>query len=84
LQSLQAGLRSCQQRQAQQQLAYESTIAVLQADLASLRNRVDDMQGNTRAAVDQLRASMHVQVEQQRSEAEEQLQVGPQLSWLLS
>jgi hypothetical protein len=75
-QALQAELRSCQQKQAARQLSYESTIAILQADLAALRSRVDDAHSNTQTAVDQIRASIRVQVEQQRSEAEEQLQVG--------
>jgi hypothetical protein len=74
-QALQAELRNCQQKQAAQQLSYESTIAVLQADLAALRSRVDDVQANTQAGLDQLRASARVQVEQQRFETQEQLQV---------
>lgn len=74
-QTLQAELRSCQQKQAQQQLSYESAIAVLQADLAALRSRVDDHQSNTQAAVDQLRGSLRLHMEQQRAENEEQLQV---------
>lgn len=74
-QALQVELRSCQQKQAQQQLTYESTIAVLQADMAALRSRLDDVQSNTQASFDQLRSSTRVQVEQQRADAEEQLQV---------
>jgi hypothetical protein len=81
-QTLQAELRSCQQKQTAQQLSYESAIAILQADLAALRSRVDDVHSNTQTAVDQIRASIRVQVEQQRSEAEEQLQVGQ--AWLPS
>lgn len=73
-QALQAELRNCQQKQAAQQLSYESTIAVLQADLAAVRSRVDDVQANTQAGLDQLRASARVQVEQQRFETQEQLQ----------
>lgn len=57
-------------------MTFETTLAVLQADLAALRSRMDDMQSNSQVAVDQVKASMRVQLEQQRSEAEEQLQVG--------
>jgi len=78
-QALQSELRSCQQKQAAQQLSYESTVAVLQADLAALRSRVDDVQSNTQAAADQLRASVRLQIEQHRTEADEQLQVCLQL-----
>lgn len=79
LQALQSELTSCQQKQAAQQLSYESSVAVLQADLAALRSRVDDVQSNTQAAADQLRASVRLQIEQHRTEADEQLQVCLQL-----
>lgn len=48
---------------------------MLQADLAALRSRIDDVHANTQAGFDQLRASARVQVEQQRCETQEQLQV---------
>jgi hypothetical protein len=43
--------------------------------LAALRSRLDDVQSNTQAAVDQIRANTRVQLEQQQSEAEQQLLV---------
>jgi hypothetical protein len=75
LQLLQSELKSCQQRQQQQAAQYESTIAVLQADMAALRDRLDDSQQHTRSAVDHLRSSTALQIEKQAQETEEQLQV---------
>lgn len=76
LQMLQSELKSCQQKQQQQQAAYESTIAVLQSDMEALRSRLSDTQDNTRAAVEQLQTSFRLQLDKQRQELEEQFQVG--------
>jgi predicted nucleic acid-binding Zn-ribbon protein len=75
LQLLQSELKACQQRQQQQAAQYESAISVLQADVAALRDRLDDSQQHTRSAVDHLRSSTALQLEKQAQETEEQLQV---------
>jgi hypothetical protein len=75
LQLLQSELKACQQRQQQQAAQYESTISVLQADVAALRDRLDDSQQHTRSAVDHLRSSTALQLEKQAQQTEEQLQV---------
>jgi hypothetical protein len=75
LQLLQSELKACQQRQQQQAAQYESTISVLQADVAVLRDRLDDSQQHTRSAVDHLRSSTALQLEKQAQDTEEQLQV---------
>ncbi|WIA10290.1 hypothetical protein OEZ85_010484 [Tetradesmus obliquus] len=73
-QMLQSELKTCQQLQQQQAAQYESAIAVLQADVAALRDRLDDSQQHTRSAVDHLRSSTAQQLEKQAQETEEQLQ----------
>jgi hypothetical protein len=75
MQMLQSELKACQQRQQQQASQYESAIAVLQADVAALRDRLEDSQQHTRTAVDHLRSSTALQIEKQAQETEEQLQV---------
>lgn len=75
---LQSELKTCQQLQQQQAAQYESAIAVLQADVAALRDRLDDSQQHTRSAVDHLRSSTAQQLEKQAQETEEQLQVRAQ------
>lgn len=75
MQVLQAELKSSQQRQAAQQIVHDSAMAVLQADTAALRNRLDDVQANGKAALEQLRSSLRDDMEQHRVEVQEQLQV---------
>lgn len=74
MQMLQSELKACQQKQQQQQVAFESTIAVLQSDIAALRSKLCDTQDNTRAAVEQLRTGVNLQLEKQQQELEEQMQ----------
>eukprot|EP00878_Enallax_costatus_P025441 GHUV01027219.1.p1 GENE.GHUV01027219.1~~GHUV01027219.1.p1 ORF type:complete len:209 (+),score=70.63 GHUV01027219.1:493-1119(+) len=73
-QILQSELKACQQKQQQQQVAYESTISVLQSDIAALRSKLSDMQDNTHAAVEQLRTGLTLQMEKQQQDIDEQLQ----------
>lgn len=71
---LQSELRACQQKQQQQQVAFESTIAVLQSDMTALRSKLSDSQNGTRAASEQLRTEVNLQLEKQQQELEEQMQ----------
>eukprot|EP00882_Tetradesmus_deserticola_P012007 GHRQ01012708.1.p1 GENE.GHRQ01012708.1~~GHRQ01012708.1.p1 ORF type:complete len:280 (+),score=121.64 GHRQ01012708.1:839-1678(+) len=73
-QLLQSELKACQQRQQQQAAHHESAVAVLQADVAALRDRLADSHQHTRSAVDHLRSSTALQLEKQAQETEEQLQ----------
>lgn len=74
LQLMQSELKACQQKQQQQQVAYESIISVLQSDVAALRCKLSDTQDSNRASVDQLRNGLTLQLEKQQQDIDEQLQ----------
>jgi hypothetical protein len=53
-------------------------VAALQADMDTLRRRLDDLHDSNRAAVDQLRSTTRQQLDAQAVEQDELLQVGTQ------
>lgn len=75
LQTMQSELKVAQHKQQQWQLATDAVLASLQLDAEQLRGRVDDMQQNTKQAIDELRISLSLQADAHRQDVEQQVQV---------
>eukprot|EP00877_Chromochloris_zofingiensis_P011859 jgi/Chrzof1/6927/Cz02g03200.t1 len=73
-QTMQSELKVAQHKQQQWQLATDAVLASLQLDAEQLRGRVDDMQQNTKQAIDELRISLSLQADAHRQDVEQQVQ----------
>jgi len=75
LQSLQTELQACQQKQLQQQAEHEAALSLLQADVATMRCRLENMHENTQAGLEQLQNSSKLQKETQQQQIQDAMEV---------